>query len=391
MTHPDRPVLTPPKRTGTSNGAPPEKLDIGVSLRALLRERTEQALRSAAQNGGDIPHETARQLRDLSFALKAYERSEKRRPSWLPEFVAITVVAIVVAWLHFTEVSSLTVDLRATSTHVAFTIAEVWDVSDAGKAFRVTGIHGFTSLWIPPEARHAADPSTPRGLSLETHASRGARSNPSEITADPIQLGPLTRVAVRQLDRPGTFAVDLSGTPMALQATAFGAAKLATATDTLLVFERARALRIAADSGATLLMTVPPKFTPVVGRSVAVSRLRFEVEDVFESQSRAARTTRSSLVSASATTGLGGQIDISDGVAFDSIAGRLLHLAVGDSAIQLRFQGEVFGMRDAANRTLMPSRLSWMRTFERQHLLVGTIGSILGALLLVLRRMRGAS
>lgn len=379
-----------PARIAPPTDPPPP--EVQKQLRELLARRAREALHHAASNGGKIPAETSRQLRALSFALRTYEKSRDTKRSWVPEVVALGTVAIVVAWLHFSQVREMDIDLRATATHVSFALTDPWELSDRGRAFPVHLISGFTTAWVPPGIILGGGGAARRTMSLEaTVIVTGRTARAGELIADPIAIPAAMKVSMRRGEQAATMAIDLSRRALGFQATAFGPVRLSTARDTIITFNSGRAIRISSDSQTTLILKNSKGVAPVFGRSVPVAGLRFDVADVFEARSATSvLPPRSSIVLGTVAFGPGQPVDISDGVSFDSTSGRLIHLVIEDTAARLRFQGKAFGMKDAAGRSLMPSRLGWMLTFERQHLLIGTIGSIVGALMLVLRRVGAA-
>jgi len=186
------------------------------------------------------------------------------------------------------------------------------------------------------------------------------------------------------------FTIGLSGDSIAFQLTARGHVALSGARDVAFEFSRPRIVRVRGDSGALFLVGGAPKEARMRFPEIVATGLELSSEDEYARRLGRSERRLSSVVTGTVRHGLEGDgspgLSLADGVAFASSTGRV-RLELADSAVRLRFRGRVSGMMTIEGRSLMPSRLEWMRVYERRNLLLGTLLSAVGALTLLLRRL----
>jgi hypothetical protein len=360
-----------------------ETPDVEAGVRAVLRERTEHVLRQVLQNSGSVSTRTAEELRALGLVLQAHKEAHARSRGWGLEAALVAAVAIVVAFLHFTEKSSIEIDLRAAASDVSFVSKQDWSLADGAVPINALSISGITSARLPPDIGSRVLRASSVPITLSVVSGTGSR-----LAVDPLPLkdgtvlwltsSPPSGLTIRVID---TFAVSVS-------ATASGRILISGGQNGTLALRSPRALRVSAESQISLL--VNDSSLNLSRGAVPIERLSFNARDEFVARSTGRRVVASSLLSGALRTGVlsdTSAIDLTAGLSFARSRGHLTVLKLDNGSIHLRFIGEVWNMKNAIGRSLMPSRLEWIRLYEQRHLLAGTVISIMAALLLIVRRL----
>ncbi len=354
-----------------------------AELRALLARRTAEAAADAVRTGS-VPADRTDELVRLERLLKLRESSlagQQRR--WTIPLVAV-ITLLIASFLLFTHVRSTPVELDLTVSEIGFVVPTAQPLSNpmSTSAVRVSGL---TALQLPDAERRPASYVS----ATTAHASGGGT-----IDVTPLTVSAATSVLLRAGQTARRYDLILKHTRSSLALSVNGSVEFAgpNGLREQKVFAWPRQVELEPDTEEVRLdVTLTggddvPLWTPLPVQNLSVSSFdRFE--GVERPLVREVSTIRAGTVFFEALPGQTHTLRLGEELHFKRSAGEVREWRLGDSGIGIRFRGRVWGLStgsEGARRTLMPTRIDWLRAQHGVTLLWGTTAYVVGAFITVL-------
>ncbi len=348
------------------------------AVRQLLERGARAASDEVTRPGGQLSSDQVGELDRLAKLLQFCRTAEPQLPRrrW-PVVVALTATLLIASFLFFTHMPSTEIEVDLRVSEVGFRLRTAEILSDS---FPLTalGASGMREVEFPPAAAGAHNLNdSPVRLAV---ASKGKRSGTLNLAT--LVLPEETHVSLRKTPVARQFRLSLQMRPGQMQANVYGPIEIGApgAPPGLADFT--------APAGV-LLRTGPDdvdldlEFGDVKGGEMApqllVRDISFfsvsQVRDVDQRVVRPVSTVLGGSMYFESLDGLERKLRAGEGLRFESSQGEIRTLRMGNDAIEVAFHGYVQGMAtgfDESRRSLMPTRLDWLKARHGVSLLWGT-------------------
>jgi hypothetical protein len=359
-----------------SSGGRASKTDSAAVIEQLLRDEVQALSERTAKPGGNVSAEEMESIRRLRELLEIRRcLAPPRRRRW-PVIMTLVVTLLLVSFLFFDRMKSADVEMDLKVSEVAFRLARphrLWDLMSVTSL----GVSGVGEIELPASIGQAAAGKRDGGFRLATE-SDGKRFGAANLA--PLELPTGTRVRLQKTSISRQYRLSLQADNIAIRVDADGRVTISAPGLPPSHFDFAVPQAISSHTGhdevevdLTVAHSIDAKFlaeVPINELSVA------RVEESSNSAQSFARHV-SNIISGSVyfeTLGTEAKLRPAEEIRLDSAVGEIRNIVLEDNGIAVSFHGRVAGMTIGfeEGRSIMPTRLEWLRAQHGLPLLWGT-------------------
>lgn len=334
-------------------------------LERLTAGRLEAMLDDAQRHPLGLPSpDRLRELATLAALLSVSDRMAPVAPvspSRWPAAAALALVTIAVGALLFLHVAQTEIELDATASEVAFTLARAQALTEP-TVLRFVGVAGFDTV-----AGLDGDLPAHRRLALAATATDAACAG--SITLDRLILPRGAQVRLGRSPLPQRAHLVIHAPGATLQLTLDGCVRTGSATGAPSITRAVRTLGIALGrddvdfdlqgAGDAMFALAPSVHT----EELSLSRVEEIAGDGITLVRHVSTVTGGTLLF-DALDGQSRTLRVAEPIRFERVDGELRSVALDGKQIALRFHGDVRGMvsgSDSHPRSWMPTWLEWLK------------------------------
>jgi hypothetical protein len=356
------------------------------ALRRLLARQADEAAAEALQSEGQVSSERLDQLGRLERMVELRDTAAAKAASrWTVPILAAGALAAVSAVL-FGRVRTTEIELELKVSELSFVIPTVQVISDA-MALSSVGISGVRSIALPGAAGEAQVGGDASNILLTSGASGG---RVGRVGLDPISVSAGTRVSLRKVEGANRYRMMLQGAIREVDVSVHGPVRVVVPPDRNEVHDFSYPRRVSAQPGSDRISLEfatadsgaarPALRSPLPAESLFLFRLdRFQQSE--QSLVRQVPTIQSGTLFFESLDGQARPLRAGEGLHLGWTEGELRQLELADDGFLVRFHGRARGMSAGSGdvlRSLMPTRLDWIRARHSLSFAWGAIVFLLG-------------
>lgn len=367
-------------------------------VRKLLDTRSKAACEEAVRCGGRVSPELVEEIGRLARLVELHDTAQppRARERW-PVVAALSATLAVMSILLFARVTETDVDLDLKVSAMSFVLPVQEKLTDTF-ALSALGVTGLREMHVPRARRGEGEienlgSETADGALRVSAADDGGR--PGTVSLEALILPAKTRVSVRHTGRRRVYRLALIGARPELRVSVGGAVeiRIAGAGRHRLDYEVPGQLLLRAGDGAVDLdLALPESTETVLAPQLPVTGLSFlDIDETQDAQHTAVRQV-STLVSGTlfleSLNGAERRLRPGEILDFEHTSGELSAVGFANDGLDLRFRGQVRGMRIGLGQnrhSLMPTWLEWLQARHGLSLLWGSALYAFGLIVAVLR------